>query len=194
MLSIDDATGKPVEALIQSFLLVAVSEMGDKTQLLALVLAAKFKKPWPILAGIFVATVLNHGLASWLGSFGAGFISQDILKWILAALFIGFGFWMLVPDQDEGLNENYKWGPFLTTTVAFFLAEMGDKTQLATVALSAKFVAPVIVTIGTTAGMMFSDGLAVVLGHHFTDRIPMKLVHRIAAVMFILFGIAIPFT
>lgn len=168
--------------------------MGDKTQLLALVLAAKFKKPLPILAGIFVATILNHALASWVGSFSTNFISPEVLKWILSAVFVGFGLWMLVPDQDEGLNENYKWGPFITTTVAFFLAEMGDKTQLATVALSAKFGSAILVTVGTTLGMMFSDGLAVILGHRFTNRIPMKLIHRVAAVLFIGFGLAIPFT
>lgn len=182
-----------MEALINSFLLVFVSEMGDKTQLLALVLAAKFKKPVPILFGILVATLLNHALASYLGSYITGYVSPEVLKWALAATFVGFGLWMLIPDKDEGLNDKYNWGPFLTTTVTFFLAEMGDKTQLATVALGANYAAPLFVTLGTTLGMMGADGLAVFFGHRFTEKIPMKLVHRIASAIFILFGIAILF-
>lgn len=182
-----------MEALINSFLLVFVSEMGDKTQLLALVLAAKFKKPVPILFGILVATLLNHALASYLGSYITGYVSPEVLKWALAGTFVGFGLWMLIPDKDEGLDDKYNWGPFLTTTVTFFLAEMGDKTQLATVALGAKYAAPLFVTLGTTLGMMGADGLAVFFGHRFTERIPMKLVHRIASAIFILFGIAILF-
>lgn len=180
-----------MEALFNSFLLVFAGEMGDKTQLLALVLAARFKKPWPIMAGILVATLLNHALASYVGSFISPYLSPDILKWILAATFIGFGIWILIPDKDDDLDEKYKWGPFITTTVAFFFAEMGDKTQLATVALGAKFAAPVLVTIGTTLGMLVTDGLAVFLGHKFTQKIPMKWIHRIASALFILFGVAI---
>ncbi|MFP5520719.1 MAG: TMEM165/GDT1 family protein [Bdellovibrionia bacterium] len=180
-----------MEALINSFLLVFVSEMGDKTQLLALVLAAKFKRPLPILAGILVATILNHALASYLGHYITQFLSPDILKWILAGTFVGFGLWMLIPDKDDGFEGPTKWGPFLTTTVVFFLAEMGDKTQLATVALGAKYAAPFMVTLGTTLGMMGADGLAVLFGHRFTEKIPMKLVHKIASFIFIAFGIAI---
>lgn len=180
-----------MEPILKSFLLVFVSEMGDKTQLLALVLAAKFKKPIPIMFGILAATLLNHALASYVGSFVTQFVSAEVLKWILAATFVGFGLWMLIPDKDEGFDDRHKWGPFLTTTVAFFFAEMGDKTQLATVALGAKFAAPVLVTFGTTLGMLGADGLAVFLGHRFTDRIPMALVHRFASGLFILFGVAI---
>ncbi|MFZ4402632.1 MAG: TMEM165/GDT1 family protein [Pseudobdellovibrionaceae bacterium] len=180
-----------MEAIINSFLLVFVSEMGDKTQLLALVLAARFKKPVPIMFGILLATLLNHALASYVGSFVTHYISADILKWVLAATFIGFGLWMLVPDKDEGFEQKQQWGAFLTTTVAFFFAEMGDKTQLATVALGAKYVAPVMVTLGTTLGMLGADGLAVFFGHQFTDRVPMKLVHKIASGLFILFGLGI---
>ena len=180
-----------VDALLNSYFLVFVSEMGDKTQLLSLVLAARFKKPWPIMAGILVATVLNHALASYVGAFLTSFVSTEILKWILALTFIGFGLWILIPDKDEELKTREGWGPFLTTTVAFFFAEMGDKTQLATVGLGAKFIAPVTVTIGTTLGMLGADGLAVFLGQKFTDRVPMKVVHRIASALFILFGIAI---
>lgn len=182
-----------MDAIIQSFLLVFISEMGDKTQLLALVLAARFKKPLSIMMGILVATILNHALASYVGSFITNYVSAEILKWILAATFIGFGLWMLIPDKDEGFEDKHRWGPFLTTTVAFFFAEMGDKTQLATVALGAKFVAPILVTVGTTVGMLGADGLAVFLGHKFTDRVPMKLVHRIASGLFILFGLGIYF-
>ena len=182
-----------MDAIINSFLLVFISEMGDKTQLLALILAARFKKPLPIMMGILVATILNHALASYVGSFITNYISSDVLKWVLAATFVGFGLWMLIPDKDEGFEDKHRWGPFLTTTVAFFFAEMGDKTQLATVALGAKFAAPFLVTVGTTVGMLGADGLAVFLGHKFTDRVPMKLVHRIASGLFILFGIGIFF-
>lgn len=180
-----------MEAVINSFLLVFVSEMGDKTQLLALVLAARFRKPVPIMMGILVATLLNHALASYVGTFITYYVSAEILKWTLAATFIGFGLWMLIPDKDEGFEDKHSWGPFFTTTVAFFLAEMGDKTQLATVALGAKFVAPIKVTVGTTLGMLVADGLAVFFGHKFTEKVPMKLVHGIASVLFILFGIGI---
>lgn len=165
--------------------------MGDKTQLLALVLSTRFRKPVPIMFGILAATLLNHALASYAGSFVTHHVSADILKWALAATFIGFGLWMLIPDKDEGFKDKHQWGPFLTTTVAFFFAEMGDKTQLATVALGAKYAAPLMVTIGTTIGMLAADGLAVFFGHKFTDRVPMKLVHRIASALFILFGIGI---
>ncbi len=180
-----------MEPIINSFLLVFISEMGDKTQLLALVLAARFRKPWPILSGILVATLLNHALASYVGSLITQYISADILKWILASTFIGFGLWILIPDKDEEFTDKRQWGPFLTTAVAFFFAEMGDKTQLATVALGAKFVAPLAVTIGTTLGMLGADGIAVFFGHKFTNRIPMKWIHRIASALFILFGLAI---
>ncbi len=180
-----------MEAIINSFLLVFVSEMGDKTQLLALVLAARFRKPVPIMLGILVATLLNHALASSVGTFITYYVSAEVLKWTLAATFIGFGLWMLMPDKDEGYQDKHGWGPFSTTIVAFFFAEMGDKTQLATVALGAKFAAPVMVTVGTTMGMLVADGLAVFFGHKFTEKAPMKLVHRIASALFILFGIGI---
>ncbi len=165
--------------------------MGDKTQLLALVLAVRFRKPLPLMFGILAATLLNHALASYAGSFVTHYVSAGILKWILAVTFIGFGLWMLIPDKDEGFKDKHQWGPFLTTAVAFFFAEMGDKTQLATVALGAKYAAPLMVTIGTTIGMLAADGLAVSFGHRFTDRVPMKLIHRIASALFILFGIGI---
>jgi putative Ca2+/H+ antiporter (TMEM165/GDT1 family) len=180
-----------MDAIINSFLLVFISEMGDKTQLLALVLAARFRKPAPVLLGILVATLLNHSLASYVGVFITYYVSAEILKWTLAATFIGFGLWMLMPDRDEGYEDKHGWGPFLTTTVAFFFAEMGDKTQLATVALGAKFANPMLVLVGTTVGMLVADGLAVIFGHKFTEKVPMKLVHRIASLLFILFGFGV---
>lgn len=182
-----------MDAIFNSFLLVFVSEMGDKTQLLALMLAARFRKPWPIMSGILVATLLNHALASYVGVFITQSVAPDILKWILSATFIGFGLWMLIPDKEDGFQDRRNWGPFLTTTVAFFFAEMGDKTQLATVALGAQFAAPVWVTLGTTLGMLGADGLAVFFGHKFTQKISMKWVHRLASVLFILFGLGIYF-
>lgn len=179
--------------IVNSFLLVFISEMGDKTQLLALVLTAKFRKPMAIMMGILVATILNHALASYLGSYVSAYVSQEVLKWILAATFIGFGLWILIPDKEDEDSASQKWGPFLTTLVAFFFAEMGDKTQLATVALGAKYSAPFLVTVGTTLGMLGADGLAVFMGHRFTEKISMIWIHRLASALFIVFGIAIYF-
>lgn len=180
-----------LSATIQSFLLVAVSEMGDKTQLLALVLTTRFRKPWAIMAGILCATLLNHGLASWAGVFLAGWLPDYVRKWGLALVFFAFAAWILIPDKDEGLDETPRFGAFLTTLITFFLAEMGDKTQLATVALGAEFHAPVAVTIGTTAGMLVADGLAVFFGDKLTKRISMKWIHAGAAALFALFGVMI---
>lgn len=179
-----------MEAIINSTILVFISEMGDKTQLLALVLAARFRKPLPILLGIFIATLLNHFLASYVGVFITQYFSPSALRLILAATFVGFGLWILIPDKDEGLKENYKWGAFVTTLFAFFMAEMGDKTQLATVALGARYASATAVTFGTTLGMLLANTPVVLFGHWFTDRIPMKWVHRIASLLFIGFGIA----
>jgi putative Ca2+/H+ antiporter (TMEM165/GDT1 family) len=178
-----------LEAIWQSFLLVFASEMGDKTQLLALVLASRFRKPWTIMAGIFVATTLNHALASWAGGWLGGTVDAQWLKWILAATFFIFGAWILIPDKDEGLKYEARFGAFVTTVVAFFLAEMGDKTQLATLALGARFNQPVLVTAGTTAGMLLADGLVVFLGERLTQRIPMKWIRVFAATLFALFGV-----
>lgn len=184
-----------MDTVLQSFFMVFASEMGDKTQLLALVLASRFKKPWAIMAGILVATLLNHGLASWVGGWVSGFISDQVLRWVLGAIFIGFGLWILVPDKDQGLDESQtSRGAFLTTLVTFFFAEMGDKTQLATVALGAQFsMVPLWVTFGTTLGMLAADGLAVVFGESLTRIIPMKWIRFFACFLFILFGVAILF-
>lgn len=180
-----------MEAVFNSFLLVAVSEMGDKTQLLAFVLASRFRKPWAIVAGIFVATILNHLLAAGLGSFVAVQINPETLKHILAAVFIGFGLWILLPDKDDENPRLGPWGAFLTTAVAFFIAEMGDKTQLATVALGARYGDLLAVTLGSTLGMMLADGLAVFFGEKISNKISMKILRRIACLLFILFGIFI---
>jgi putative Ca2+/H+ antiporter (TMEM165/GDT1 family) len=165
--------------------------MGDKTQLLALVLASRFKKPWVIMAGILVATLLNHGLASWAGGWLSSKVDPQTLSWVLAAIFFIFAAWILIPDKDEELKDSGHCGAFITTVVAFFLAEMGDKTQLATVALGARYANPLLVTIGTTAGMLVADGLAVFFGDSLTKRISMKWIRMVASVLFFIFGVAI---
>jgi putative Ca2+/H+ antiporter (TMEM165/GDT1 family) len=178
------------EAIFNSFVLVAVSEMGDKTQLLAFSLAARFKAPGPILAGILVATLLNHTLASVAGSWVSMHVPGDVLAYLLAATFIGFGIWTLNPDTLDEKNGSHRLGPFLTTTILFFLAEMGDKTQLATVALSARYQSIIAVTLGTTTGMMLTDGLAVLLGEKLAQKVQMKWIRWFAAGLFFAFGIA----
>lgn len=176
---------------LQSFFLVAVTEMGDKTQLLAFVLATRFKSTFAILAGIFVATIANHSLAALVGQWVASSMPANFLKWILGALFIGFGAWVLIPDSETSSDKPPRFGAFLTTAVTFFIAEMGDKTQLSTVALAARFNDVGLVTLGTTAGMMLSDGLAVFMGRRLTDKIPLKAVRIFAALVFFAFGITI---
>ncbi len=176
---------------VQSFLLVFLSEMGDKTQLLSLALVTKFKRPWTILAGVLVATVLNHGLAAWAGGWISSLISPQVLTYILAFGFIVFAVWLLIPDKEESLSYSPVHGVFIATTLAFFIAEMGDKTQLATVALGAKFQEPVLVTLGSTAGMLMANGMAVFLGERLLQNIPMRRVHIIAAFLFVLTAIAI---
>lgn len=180
-----------MEAIVNSFSLVFLGEMGDKTQLLALILAARYKKPWTVLAGIFVATVLNHAMASWLGTFVASFMSTKVLSIVLAMTFFAFAAWILVPDKEEEVRAPSRFGPFATTVVAFFLAEMGDKTQLATIALAARYSNIMFVTIGSTLGMMASNALAVFLGDKFLARIPMKWMRIAAATLFAIFGAAI---
>jgi putative Ca2+/H+ antiporter (TMEM165/GDT1 family) len=174
--------------VLSSFFLVAVSEMGDKTQLLAFSLAARFKKPWPIMAGILTATLLNHALASWAGEWVSRVVRPDVMGWVLGVSFIGFGVWTLFPDSLDDPDKKHRFGPFLTTTVLFFLAEMGDKTQLATVALGARFQSAIAVTAGTTLGMLAADGLAVFLGEKLAGRVQMKWVRFVAASLFFLFG------
>ena len=180
-----------MEALLISTGVVALAEIGDKTQLLAFILAARFKKPYPIIAGILCATIINHGLAGALGAWITTVISPQTLRWILGASFIGMAIWTLIPDKIEEKETQIakKWGVFGATLITFFFAEMGDKTQIATVALAASYAAPVMVVIGTTLGMMIADVPAVFVANKFADKIPMKLVHSIAAGIFALLGV-----
>jgi putative Ca2+/H+ antiporter (TMEM165/GDT1 family) len=181
-----------MESLLISTGVVALAEIGDKTQLLAFILAARFKKPLPIIAGILCATVVNHGLAGALGAWITSAISVDTLRWVLGASFIAMAIWTLIPDkiEEEETQVAKHLGVFGATLITFFLAEMGDKTQIATVAMAAKFDSPVVVVIGTTLGMLIADVPAVFVGDKFANRIPMKLVHSIAAAIFALLGIA----
>lgn len=177
-----------MEAIVSSFLLVAVSEMGDKTQLLAFSLASRYRKPWVVMAGILVATVANHALAAGVGTWVSAHVPPRVMAGVLAATFIGFGLWTLKPDTLEETKGPAGLGPFLTTTVLFFLAEMADKTQLATVALAARYQSVVRVTVGTTLGMLASDGLAVFLGEKLAARVSMKAIRVAAAGIFFVFG------
>ena len=167
---------------------MAVAEIGDKTQLLSFVLAARLHKPWPILAGILVATAANHTAAAWAGSLLAGLVPETPLTWMVGLSFIAFGFWALHPDALDGSPAVLKAGAFVTTFVAFFLAEMGDKTQLATVALAARFDALTQVIVGTTLGMMIANVPAVWIGDRLAQQIPMKTVRMLAAALFVVVG------
>jgi len=181
-----------MEALLISTGVVALAEIGDKTQLLAFILAARFKKPLPIIAGIFCATVVNHGLAGALGVWITSALGGDTLRWVLGLSFIGMAIWTMIPDkiEEEETQVAKRLGVFGATLVTFFLAEMGDKTQIATVAMAAKFSSPVLVVMGTTLGMLIADVPAVFVGDKFAAKIPMKLVHSIAAGIFALLGVA----
>ena len=181
-----------MEALLVSTGVVALAEIGDKTQLLTFILAARFKKPWPIIAGILCATVINHGLAGALGAWITANISAGSLRWILGASFIGMAIWTLIPDKidDEDTKIAKKLGVFGATFVTFFLAEMGDKTQIATIALAAHYASPIWVVLGTTMGILIADVPAVFIGRKMANKIPMKLIHSIAAAIFALLGVA----
>ena len=179
-----------MEAFLISTGIVALAEIGDKTQLLAFILAAKFRKPWPIIAGILVATLANHGFAGALGTWITTLVDPQALRWILGLSFIAMAVWILVPDKidaDEGSIARY--GVFGTTLVAFFLAEMGDKTQIATVALAAQYDAFFAVVAGTTLGMMIANVPAVLLGDRIANKVPVGLVHIIAACIFAVLGV-----
>ena len=181
-----------MESLFISTGVVALAEIGDKTQLLAFLLATRFKKPLPIIAGILVATILNHSLAGALGAWITATLSPEALRWILGLSFIGMAVWTLIPDkiEEEEMQVAKKFGVFGATLITFFLAEMGDKTQIATVAMAAHYPDPVLVVIGTTLGMLIADVPAVYIGDRFAAKIPMKLVHGIAAAMFAAMGVA----
>lgn len=181
-----------MEALLVSTGVVALAEIGDKTQLLAFILAARFKKPVPIILGILCATIVNHGLAGALGAWITSAISPDVLRWVLGASFIAMAVWTLIPDEieEEETKIASKLGVFGATLITFFLAEMGDKTQVATVALAAHYANPLWVVAGTTLGMLIADVPAVFVGDKLAAKIPMKLVHTIAAGIFAVLGIA----
>lgn len=180
-----------MESILVSTGVVALAEMGDKTQLLAFILAARFKRPLPIILGILAATLLNHGFAGALGTWITTVISADTLRWVLGLSFIAMAIWTLIPDKiddEESLIAN-KLGVFGATFITFFLAEMGDKTQIATIALAAHYATTLLVIAGTTLGMLIADVPAVFLGNKFAEKIPMRLVHGIAALIFAVLGI-----
>jgi Ca2+/H+ antiporter, TMEM165/GDT1 family len=182
-----------VEAFLTSTLLVTLAEIGDKTQLLSFVLAARLRKPWAIIAGIFVATIVNHALAGSFGVWLSTLIPAHWLPWLIGGIFIVFGFWTLIPDKldDEDPPKDSHLGAFVTTTIAFFLAEMGDKTQLATVALGARYEEAIVsVVFGTTLGMMVANVPAVLIGQQLADKLPLNIIRKIAATLFVLTGIA----
>lgn len=180
-----------MEAFLVSTGIVALAEMGDKTQLLSLVLAARFRKPWPIVLGILVATLANHALAGAVGSWVTNVLGPEVLRWVLGLSFIAMALWVLVPDKlDEGEAKTApRLGVFGTTLVAFFLAEMGDKTQVATVVLAAQFQAWAAVVAGTTLGMMLANAPVVWFGESITRRVPIRVVHGVGAVIFLGLGV-----
>ncbi len=177
-----------MDAFLYSTAIVALAEMGDKTQLLSFVLAGRFRKPVPIALGILVATLANHFLAGAFGAWLASLVSPQLLTWIVAAAFFGFGLWALVPDEFEENPKLPAAGVFLTTVIVFFLAEMGDKTQLATIALAARFESLVAVVVGTTLGMMIANVPAVWLGERFARRVNMRYLRWAAAALFFVLG------
>jgi putative Ca2+/H+ antiporter (TMEM165/GDT1 family) len=182
-----------MEAFLVSTGIVALAEIGDKTQLLALVLAAKYRKPIPIIFGILIATLVNHAVAGYVGAWVASAVGAELMRWILGVSFLAMAAWMLVPDKlddDEGAK-SARFGVFLTTFLAFFVVEIGDKTQIATVALAAKYSSLVAVVGGTTLGMMIANVPAVLLGEVAAKKLPMRLVHGIAAAIFALLGVLV---
>lgn len=180
-----------MEAFLISTGIVALAEIGDKTQLLAFILAAKFRKPVPIVLGILVATIANHAFAGALGSWITSVVSPEAMRWVLGVSFLAMAGWTLIPDKfDEDDAKLARYGVFGTTLIAFFLAEMGDKTQVATVALAAQYNAVVAVVAGTTLGMMIANVPAVLLGDRIAHKMPTRIVHGIAAVIFAVLGVA----
>ena len=184
-----------MEAFLISTGIVALAEMGDKTQLLSLVLAARFRKPWPIVWGILVATLANHALAGGFGACVTSFMGPAVLRWVLGVSFLAMAAWMLVPDKldDEDADVAPKFGVFGTTVIAFFLAEMGDKTQIATVMLAAEYQSWLWVVAGTTLGMMLANAPVVWFGERITRLVPLTWVHRISAAVFVVLGLLVLF-
>jgi len=181
-----------MEAFLVSAGLVAIAEIGDKTQLLAMLLATRYRRPVPIILGIFVATLANHAIAASVGAAVAAWLGPDAMRWIVGMLFIAMAGWALIPDKaDEGPKATGRVGAFLATTIAFFLVEIGDKTQIATVALAARFHAIVLVTAGTTLGMMLANVPAVLCGDLIARKVPLKLVRICAAASFVVLGVVV---
>ena len=182
-----------ISAFLISLAVVALSEMGDKTQLLALLLSARFRKPIPILIAIFLATLVNHGVSAVLGQWITTVLSPTVLLWIVSLGFIGMAVWMLIPDKldDESgsIDKWPKYGVFGATFVLFFLAEIGDKTQIATVALAARFDSIGWVTVGTTLGIMLVNAPAVFIGNKLAEKLPISLIHKIGALVFLIIGV-----
>lgn len=179
-------------AFLISIGVVALAEIADKTQLLALVLAARFRKPMPIILGILFATLANHFFAGAVGTLLARSIGPDAMRWALGLSFIAMAVWMMIPDKiDETKEHRSRFGVFGTTLIAFFIVEMGDKTQIATVALAAKYDALVAVVMGTTIGMMVANVPAVLLGNVAAEKLPVRLVHGIAAAIFAVLGVVV---
>ncbi|GAB3295863.1 TMEM165/GDT1 family protein [Pseudidiomarina andamanensis] len=180
-----------MDAFLTSTLTVALAEIGDKTQLLSLFLAARYRQKWSIIAGIFVATVLNHFVSAWFGSWIVGVLPEDIATYIVSACFIAVGLWVLIPDKPDNdeHNEVRKYGAFIATTVLFFIAEIGDKTQVATIVLGAQYTSVVAVTLGTTLGMMVANVPVVLLGGKLMQKLPLDLARYIASAVFIILGV-----
>ena len=181
-----------MDSFLVSTAVVAVAEIGDKTQLLAMMLAARFRKPIPIILGILFATLANHALAAWAGGLAAAWMGPDIARWVLGLSFIAMAAWMMVPDAapDDGAGRTGAAGAFLATLVSFFLVEIGDKTQVATIALAARYESVFVVTLGTTLGMMIANVPAVLMGEVAARKIPMRLAHGLAAAIFAALGLA----
>ncbi|WP_435101110.1 TMEM165/GDT1 family protein [Arhodomonas sp. AD133] len=178
-----------MQAILISTVAVALAEIGDKTQLLALVLAARYGRPWPIIAGITLATIANHAVAGALGVWLSALVPEVALRWGLALSFIAMGLWLLVPDSEDDAAGRYPYGVFVTTLIAFFLVEIGDKTQVATVVLAARFDPAWLVIAGTTLGMLAANVPVVIMGRFAADRLPMRAIHGAAAVVFIGLGV-----
>lgn len=179
-----------MDAFFVSTLTVALAEIGDKTQLLSLFLASRFRNKWAIIFGILAATLLNHGVSAWLGDWLATYLQGQWGQWLIGGSFIALGLWLLVPDKaDDDESSWQRYGAFVATTVMFFLAEIGDKTQIATVLLGAEFNAVVWVTLGTTLGMILANVPVVIFGDYLMKKLPIKWVHGVAALVFIAVGV-----
>ncbi|MCS6094397.1 TMEM165/GDT1 family protein [Shewanella baltica] len=179
-----------MEALLASTFTVAIAEIGDKTQLLALILAARFKNKTAIILGISLSTLFNHFAAAWIGQWAINWVSPDLARYLVAASFFAIALWVLIPDKvDAEESRFYKMGPFLATFILFFIAEMGDKTQIATVVLAAKYDSLTMVVAGTTLGMLLANVPVVIAGHFSAEKLPMLWIHRGCAVLFALLGV-----